>query len=236
MKFYDLMNEACQKDGLEFNEDKYNKFMKYKELLIEWNEKINLTAIKDEEGIIKKHFIDCIKCFRFDKVKEAKNIIDIGTGAGFPGIPMAIMDDSKQILLMDSLAKRVTFLNEVIKSLNLKNVKAMHGRAEELSKEIEYRESYDIAISRAVANLKMLSELCIPYVKVNGYFVAMKGPSVDEEIEIAGSMIGNLGGVIKEVIQVEIEDTDLRHNMVVVKKEKETPKNFPRKWSAINKK
>lgn len=236
MEFYNLLQDATNKVGLEFTEKKYNDFMKYKELLQVWNEKMNLTAIIDDEGIIKKHFIDCIKCFEYEGIKHATSIIDIGTGAGFPGLPIAIIDRSKKIVLLDSLAKRVTFLNEVIKELKLENVIAMHGRAEELSKEAEHREQYDIAISRAVANLKMLSELCIPYVKVGGNFIAMKGPSVEEEIKIASPIIKDLGANIESVVQVEIEGSDLRHNVLIINKTENTNSKFPRKWNAINKK
>jgi 16S rRNA (guanine527-N7)-methyltransferase len=236
MKFYDIINIACQKDGLNFDTDQYHKFMLYKDLIQDWNNKINLTAITEDDEIVKKHFIDCIKCFRFEDIRTSGSIIDVGTGAGFPGIPIKIMAPNKKVTLLDSLNKRVNFLNEVITSLKLNNVEAIHGRAEEMSRKEEYREKFDIAISRAVANMSVLSELCIPYVKVGGYFVAMKGPAVEEELSQARNAIGTLGGKLEQVIKVEIEETDLQHNLVVIKKVRSTPQLYPRKATSISKK
>lgn len=236
MDFFNLLNTACSNEGLQFDNNKYEKFMLYMSLLKEWNEKINLTAITDEEEIIKKHFIDSIKAFRFNNLRSAKKIIDIGTGAGFPGIPIKIIMPEIEVVLLDSLNKRVNFLNEVINKLGLNNISAYHGRAEDFIKEKKCRESFDVAISRAVANLTVLSELCIPYVKVNGYFLAMKGPSVDEEISDAKKAVSILGGSISDVIEVNIEDTDLNHNIVVVNKVKATPMTYPRKAGSIDKK
>jgi len=182
MEYFDILNEASNNEGLEFNENKYNQFMEYKSLIKEWNEKVNLTAIKEDGEIVKKHFIDSMKVFKFDQLKNAKNVIDIGTGGGFPGIPMKIIKPEINVVLLDSLNKRINFLNEVIKSLDLKNIKAIHGRAEDFAQEAQYREKFDIAVSRAVANLTVLSEYCIPYVKLGGYFVAMKGPAVKRKL------------------------------------------------------
>ena len=153
MEYFDILNEASNNEGLEFNEKKYNQFMEYKSLIKEWNEKVNLTAIKEDGEIVKKHFIDSMKVFKFDQLKNAKNVIDIGTGGGFPGIPMKIIKPEINVVLLDSLNKRINFLNEVIKSLELKNIKAIHGRAEDFAQEAQYREKFDIAVSRAVANL-----------------------------------------------------------------------------------
>jgi 16S rRNA (guanine527-N7)-methyltransferase len=236
MKFYDIMNKACQNEGLPFDTDKYEKFIIYKELIQDWNEKINLTAITEDEDIIKKHFIDCIKSFRFSELKNATNIIDVGTGAGFPGIPLKIMDSNKNIVLLDSLNKRINFLNEVISKLNLTKIQAIHARAEEFSRKAEFREKFDFAVSRAVANMTLLSELCIPYVRVGGYFMALKGPAVENELNEAKNAIATLGGKLEEIIKVEIEDTDLQHNLVIVKKIKNTPMVYPRKASSISKK
>ncbi|MBL4938404.1 16S rRNA (guanine(527)-N(7))-methyltransferase RsmG [Clostridium sp. YIM B02515] len=236
MKFFELLNKACANEGLEFDEDKYNKLMQYKDLVIEWNEKINLTAITEEEEFIKKHFIDSIKVFRSSELKNSKKIIDIGTGAGFPGIPIKIINPDIEVVLLDSLNKRVNFLNEVINKLQLKGVTAIHGRAEDFAREKKYREAFDTAVSRAVANMAVLSELCIPYVKVNGHFIALKGPAVDEEIKEGLKAVTTLGGVVEKVIEVEVENTDLNHNLVVVKKVKETPKVYPRKAGTASKK
>lgn len=236
MSYYDIMKVACEKEGLSFDDKKYEQFMVYKDLIKEWNEKINLTAITEDEEIVKKHFIDSIKCFKFDAVKEASNLIDVGTGAGFPGIPIGVMRPEMNIVLLDSLNKRINFLNLVCEKLQLKNIKAIHGRAEDFAREKGYREKFDVAISRAVANMAVLSELCIPYVKVNGFFVALKGPSIDEELSEAKNAISVLGGKLKEIIKVEIEDSDLRHNLVIVKKEKGTSNIYPRKAGSITKK
>lgn len=236
MEFFDIMKRASDDVEMQFSEDTYNKFITYKSLLQEWNEKINLTAITDDDGIIKKHFIDCIKAFKFNGLKGNVKIIDVGTGAGFPGLPLGIMNSESEVVLLDSLNKRLNFLNLVIGELGLKNFTTIHGRAEETSRKKDFREKFDIATSRAVANLSVLSEFCIPYVKVGGYFVALKGPAVDEEISEAKNMIGQLGGKIKEVIEINIEDTDLKHNLVVIEKIKNTPDVYPRKMSSINKK
>lgn len=236
MEFFDILNNACSNEGLPFDEEKFNKFIKYKDLLKEWNERINLTAITDDEAIIKKHFIDSLKIFRFSKLKDSKRIIDIGTGAGFPGIPMKIIMPEIEIVLLDSLNKRVNFLNEVISSLELRGITAIHGRAEDFAREAKYREKFDAVVSRAVANMAVLSELCIPYIKKDGYFVALKGPAVDEEIKDANKAINVLGGSLQETIEVTVEGTDLNHNLVVVKKIKETSKDYPRKAGTAAKK
>lgn len=236
MEYFDIMNTASLDVNLAFDEEIYNKFIQYKDMIKQWNEKINLTAIVEDEQIVKKHFIDCIKIFKCSPLKEAKNIIDIGTGAGFPGIPIKIIKSDINVVLLDSLNKRINFLNEVINIIELKNISTIHGRAEDFSRKLEYREKSDVAVSRAVANLAVLSELCIPYVKVGGYFVAMKGPSVEEEIKDGKGAVSILGGKIEDIIKIEIEDSDLNHNLVVIKKVKETPKAYPRKAGTAIKK
>lgn len=236
MDFFNLMNIACNKEGLIFERYKYDQFILYKDMIKEWNEKVNLTAITEDEEIIKKHFIDSIKSYRFEPLKSCENLIDIGTGAGFPGIPLKIMRPDLEVVLLDSLNKRVNFLNEVIKALGLTGIKAIHGRAEDFARENCYRENFDVAISRAVANMSVLSELCIPYVKNGGYFVAMKGPSVDEEINEGKKAVEILGASIENIMEVDIEDTDLKHNLVIVKKIKATPNTYPRKAGTASKK
>lgn len=236
MKYFELMKSACDSVEMAFDEEKYNKFITYKNLLQEWNEKINLTAITEDEEVIKKHFIDCIKAFSEKQFKEVKTLIDVGTGAGFPGLPIAIMRDDLNVTLLDSLNKRVNFLNTVKNSLNLNNVTTIHSRAEDGARNKELREKFDIATSRAVANMAVLSEFCLPYVKVGGYFIALKGPAITEELNDAKNAIGTLGGKLVEVIEVAVEGTDLKHNLVVVKKVKETPKTYPRKAGSITKK
>lgn len=235
MKFYELMKSAAIDANLDLSEYQYEQFIKYMRLLQEWNEKVNLTAITEDEDVIKKHFIDCIKAFKSKPVREAKTIIDVGTGAGFPGIPMAIMNSKTKVTLLDSLNKRVNFLNTVIKELDLKNVTTIHSRAEDGARKSELREKFDVATSRAVANMAVLSEFCMPYVKINGHFIALKGPSIDEELKNANVAIKTLGGELKGLVEVQIEDTDLRHNIVEVKKIKSCPKIYPRKAGSISK-
>ena len=245
MDYFELMKESCLDVNLAFDESKYNSFIAYMKLLQEWNEKINLTSIIEDEQVIKKHFIDSIKIFKFKEItkgllgsgnkKNVKGIIDIGTGAGFPGIPMKIMVPELDIVLLDSLNKRINFLNETINCLGLKEINAIHGRAEDFARDNFYRQNFDFAVSRAVANLAVLSEFSLPYVKVGGYFIAMKGPSVDEEIINSKNAIKLLGGKIEEIIKVDIEDTDLKHNIVVIKKLKTTSNLYPRKAGLINK-
>ncbi|MCI1945853.1 16S rRNA (guanine(527)-N(7))-methyltransferase RsmG [Clostridium luticellarii] len=234
MKYFQVMNTVCSNLGVSFNKEKYYKFMKYKEILKLWNNKINLTAIVEDEDIIKKHFVDCIEIFKFSPMKNVSNIIDIGTGAGFPGIPIKIIDESKKITLLDSLNKRINFLNQVILDLKLEGISCIHGRAEDFSKKVEYREKFDAAVSRAVANLTVLSEFCIPYVKTGGYFIAMKGPAVEDEIKESKNAINILGGKVEDIVKVENDNLD--HNLVIIKKIRRTSKTYPRKPGIVAKK
>ncbi len=235
MEFYDLMAKAAEDVGLELTTEQYDQFITYMRLLQEWNEKINLTAILEDEEIIKKHFIDSIKAFKRDEFKQNVNVIDVGTGAGFPGIPIAIMNPNINVTLLDSLNKRIKFLDIVINKLGLKNIKTIHSRAEDGARNKNLREKFDIATSRAVANMSVLSEYCLPYVKVGGKFIALKGPAVEQEIEESNVAIKTLGGELEQICEVKIEDTDLRHNLVVVKKIKECAKTYPRKAGTISK-
>ena len=236
MIYFDVMEKACKKVGLTFDENKYNKFMKYKEMIQEWNEKINLTTITEDSEIVQKHFIDSINIFNFKFLKNSKNLIDVGSGAGFPGLPIKIVNSDIKVVLLDSLNKRVNFLNEVIKELDLKDIKTIHGRAEDFGKDKEYREKFDIATSRAVANMTVLSEFCMPYVKVGGYFLALKGPSIEQELKDSRNAIGTLGGKIQDIIKVDMEDSEMNHNLVVIKKMRATDMRYPRKAGMVTKK
>ncbi len=236
MEYFQLMKEASLEVGLDLTENQYNQFILYMRLLQEWNEKINLTAITDDEEVIKKHFIVCIKAFKSNAVKNAKTIIDVGTGAGFPGLPIAIMNPNVKVTLLDSLNKRINFLNTVIAKLGLKNVITIHSRAEDGARNPEFRENFDVATSRAVANMAVLSEFCLPYVKLNGYFVALKGPAIDDEINDGKKAISTLGGELENIVEVNIEESDLKHNIVEIKKIRKCPKTYPRKAGSINKK
>ena len=233
--YYDLMKSSLNEVGRLFSTEEYDKFIRYMELLKEWNEKVNLTAITEDQEIITKHFIDSLKVFKFRPLEDAESIIDVGTGAGFPGLPIKIVNPAVKLTLLDSLNKRLNFLKEVVTELKLEDVKFVHSRAEDGGRNPELREMYDIAISRAVGNMTLLSELCLPYVKVGGYFIALKGPSVEEEVNEAKHAISLLGGKLEEIMDVEIEGTDLNHKLVIIKKIKNTPNTYPRSSQAIKK-
>lgn len=215
--------------GLELNDTQINQFMRYLELLREWNEKINLTAITDPEEIITKHFLDSMSVFSTPYIKEGTSVIDVGTGAGFPGLVMKIAKPEIKLTLLDSLAKRLNFLQTVCDDTDICNVNFVHSRAEDGGVSSQHREKYDVAIARAVANMSTLSEYLLPFVKTGGYFIAMKGPLADEELENAKNAIAVLGGKIETVAEVKVPFTDLHHRIVVVKKVKPCPKGYPRK-------
>jgi 16S rRNA (guanine527-N7)-methyltransferase len=235
MDFYDLMLKSAEDVGLQLTREQYDKFITYMRLLQEWNEKINLTAIVEDEEVIKKHFIDSIKAFKREEFKNANTLIDVGTGAGFPGLPIAIMKNDINVTLLDSLNKRINFLNTVINKLGLSNVTTIHSRAEDGGRDVKLREKFDIATSRAVANMSVLSELCLPYVKIGGSFIALKGPAVDQEIKDSIGAVKILGGDLVDISEINIEGTELRHNLVTVKKIKQCPKTYPRKAGSISK-
>ncbi len=203
-------------------------FYKYFCLLTEWNEKVNLTAITEEDDVAIKHFLDSLNASK-GIVKDGMSVIDVGTGAGFPGLPVKIANRGISLTLVDSLNKRIAFLNEVISALNIEDVKTIHSRAEELGQNKDHREKYDVCVSRAVANLTTLCELCLPFVKVGGEFVSLKGPKAQEEIEEAKKAIALLGGKLERVESYDLSDTDLNHNIVVIKKISHTPTKYPRK-------
>ena len=224
--FKKKMNELLSEINIEINENKIDMFYLYMQELLEWNKKINLTAIEDENEIILKHFIDSLTVQKY--IKNAQNIIDIGTGAGFPGIPLAIVNEKSNIVLLDSLNKRINFLNNVIQKLELSNVKAIHGRAEDLAKIVQHREKYDIVISRAVAPFNVLLEYMLPFNKVNSYTIAMKGSNI-EEVDISNNALKKLGGKIEKIEKINLPNTDIKRNIIIVRKIEETPKKFPRK-------
>lgn len=214
--------------GIELSEESLKAFGIYKVMILDWNQKINLTTITDPVEMDIKHFADSLSPTLSEKLGGHIRLIDIGTGAGFPGIPLKLWNKDLDVTLMDSLNKRITFLNEVIAVLDLSDIQAVHGRAEELALKPEYREKYDICISRAVASLDTLSEYCIPFVKPGGYFIAMKGPSAIDEAKLASKAIEMLGGRIEDIKAVTLPDTRLEHVLVVIKKEKNTPAKYPR--------
>lgn len=215
--------------NIELTAKQEEQFNKYYELLIDWNEKINLTAITEYDEVLKKHFEDSISICEHINMNDVESVIDVGTGAGFPGIPIKIMFPHIKLTLLDSLNKRINFLNIVIEELGLTDVTTVHGRAEDLAKKPEFRESFDLCVSRAVANLSTLSELCIPFVKLNGRFVSYKAEKADMELKDATNAIKLLGGTDVDVKDVILPDTDYQRKMIIISKGKTTPKKFPRK-------
>lgn len=214
--------------GIKLNKNKIDSFILYKELLKEWNQKINITSITDDEEIDIKHFIDSITPLSTDLFAEDVRMIDIGTGGGFPGIPLKIINRDMEVVLLDSLKKRITFLEDIIDKLALEKTLPIHGRAEELGRDKNHREKYDIAISRAVASLNTLSEYCLPFVKVGGFFISMKGPEVDEELREAEKSIKILGGSLSDVKVINLPLSDITHTLIIIEKTKETPTKYPR--------
>lgn len=223
--------EEFQKEIKKYNEEitdeQINNFYTYMNLLIEWNEKMNLTAITEPKEIVIKHFIDSMTILNY--IEDNSKIVDVGTGAGFPGIPLKITNNTLDVTLLDSLNKRLVFLNEVINELKLTDIKTVHSRVEEAGKNKEYREKYDIATSRAVANLNILVEYMLPLIKIGGKCICMKGPEVKEELEGSKNAIKILGGEIERVEEIILPGTDMRRNIVIIKKIKNTPVQYPRK-------
>lgn len=219
--------ERATQFGVMLSEEQQNQFYNYMELLLEWNEKLNLTAITDQEQILTKHFIDSLSIAPYINLSD--KILDIGTGAGFPGIPLKIALPQNSFTLLDSLNKRINFLNVIIQELKLKNIKAIHGRAEEFNKINGERENYEIVVSRAVAKLNVLLEYMLPFVKKGGKCICMKSIDIDEELKEAEKAIKTLGGRIEKIDSITLENTDIQRKIVIIKKVQETPKKYPRK-------
>ena len=223
------MEEGFAQLKLPYSDEIEKKFIIYKELLKEWNKKINITSIEDDEEIYIKHFIDSVLLLNEDNINENKTIIDVGTGGGFPGLPLKIINNNYKLTLLDSLRKRIDFLSEVTKSLGLNDVKLIHGRAEDYGQNKEYRECYDICVSRAVAPLNVLSEYCIPFVRVGGYFAAFKSDNISQEISNSDNAIKKLGGKIKEIREIYLPGTDIIRKIVIIEKIDTTKIKYPRK-------
>ena len=221
--------EALDDMNIAYNEDMLRQFQRYMELILEWNDKVNLTSITQPEEFVKKHYVDSIAICAFTQMKEARSIIDVGTGAGFPGIPLAILYPEKKFLLMDSLNKRVKIIDELSREIGLQNVTFRHDRAEELAQNKNYREQFDLCVSRAVANLAVLSEYCLPFVKVNGWFAAYKTVAAEEELKESLRAMELLGGRLEDNKQLNIKGYDLDHRIILIKKVKKTLSKYPRK-------
>lgn len=230
-----LVQGASQLD-LKITEEQLNQFEKFYRLLVETNKNLNLTSIVEEKDVAVKHFLDSLSCLKAATFDDGMSLLDIGTGAGFPGIPLKICRPGLEVTLAESLDKRVCFLKEVIFKLGLKKIKAIHARAEDIGRSKDYRENYDRVVARAVAGLGVLAEYCLPAVKVNGFFLAMKGPKLEEEMIAAKKAIKILGGEVEETINLRLPITGDERNLVLIRKVKTTPEKYPRRAGIPQKK
>lgn len=224
-----VLTKKVKELSIVLNDKQIQQFEQYYNILVEWNKVMNLTAITEYEEVVEKHFLDSLTIVNAINMEKIETLIDVGTGAGFPGIPLKIAFPHLKVTLLDSLNKRIKFLNEVIDLLELDDIKAIHGRAEDYAKQAEYREQYDICVSRAVANLVTLSEYCLPYVKVDGLFVPYKSGEIDEELKSSEKAVSILGGKVEEVVKFQLPGTDIGRSFVKIHKIKETKKKYPRK-------
>lgn len=230
---YDLtkFKHGLEELNITLTDEQIEQFLQYYEMLVEKNKVMNLTGITEYEEVIQKHFLDSLSLIRVipDIASQKLTVIDLGTGAGFPGIPLKIAFPELEITLMDSLNKRILFLQEVIDALGLKKVSAVHGRAEEMASNATHRQQYDLCVSRAVSNLAVLTEYCLPFVKKGGLFVSYKSADSDAEIQEGKKAISILGGKLTSVDKFQLPDSDLKRALVCIKKVKDTPKKYPRK-------
>lgn len=226
-KFINTFIKKAEEIGIEISLEKAKRFYDYMKIMLDWNQRINLTAITEENEIILKHFIDSISINKY--VKDSKMVIDVGTGAGFPGIPLKIIDDDIDFILMDSLTKRIKFLEDVKEKLGLQKIELIHARAEELGQNIKYRAKADVAVSRAVSNLRVLVEYMLPLVKKNGICICMKGPKLLEEIKESSNAIKILGGQIEKIDNIILPGNEIKRNIVIIRKIEDTLEKYPRK-------
>ena len=223
------LQNALEQLNIPYTEETLEKYRLYMEGIIEWNEKVNLTSITDKDEFIKLHFIDSIMSVPCEEFQKANKIIDVGTGGGFPGIPLALAAPDKEFVLMDSLNKRIKIINQLCEEIGITNVTAVHARAEELAKNKGHRQQYDLCVSRAVANLSTLSEYCLPFIKKGGWVLSYKGPDTDKELSDAKKAIKILGGQIDREELASLESSGLEHKIIFIKKVKDTPAKYPRK-------
>ena len=225
----EILRQGINGFGIEANDQMINDLKTYREILVDWNQKMNLTGIEEEREVFIKHFLDSISAVSNGYIKNGISLIDVGTGAGFPGLPLKICLRDIKLTLLDSLNKRINFLQEVSNTVNLEDVEFIHGRAEDFGKDSKYREQFDVATARAVAGLPILMEFCVPFVKVGGYFVCLKGPNANLELEESQRAMEVLGLEFIEKIDIELPSEELKHNILVFKKVKNTPEKYPRK-------
>lgn len=228
---YDLsiLDQGCKELGITLDDEKKKQFTDFYEFLTEKNKVMNLTGITEFNEVLVKHFLDSLACVKAVDMAKVHRMMDIGTGAGFPGIPLKIAFPHLKACLLDSLKKRVNFLEEAFCLLNMKNITAVHGRAEEYARKKEYRENFDLCVSRAVSNLSTLAEYCLPYVKKGGYFVSYKSGTVREETEQAEKAVKILGGKIRDILYFRLPDSDIQRSLVVIEKVSFCPSRYPRK-------
>ena len=227
--FKEELAKAAAEYGISLSDTQMEQYNRYFELLVEWNEKINLTAITEPKEVAIKHMIDSITAYDDNLFKDGTTVIDVGTGAGFPGLPLKIFCPEIKLTLMDSLNKRIKFLQTVVEELGLKNVECVHARAEEGARNKKYRESFDIAVSRAVARLPILCEYCLPFVKKGGHFIALKGMQYHDEAEEAAKAIKVMGGSHTDIRPVKLPELDDKRAVITITKTMPTPKAYPRK-------
>ena len=226
---YQILEQKLGELGIKQDQNQLERFHKFYQLLIEWNKVMNLTGITEYEDVVEKHFVDSLSIIKTIDLSRIHTVIDVGTGAGFPGIPLKIAFPHLRVVLLDSLNKRIKFLDEVISQLGLTEIRTIHGRAEEYARKEEYREQFDLCVSRAVANLSTLSEYCLPYIQVGGMFIPYKSGEIDDEVEESKKAVRILGGNIKEVMKFELPGTDIHRSFVLIHKEQHTQKKYPRK-------
>ena len=224
-----ILQKGAESFGIQLTNQQVDQFFEYYRLLVQWNEFMNLTALTEMEEVMEKHFVDSLALSKAAEVGNIETLIDVGTGAGFPGIPLKIAYPHLRVVLLDSLNKRVKFLSTVIETLGLTNIQAVHGRAEDAARQKDYREQFDAAVSRAVANMASLSEYCLPFIKVGGVFVPYKSGNIEEELKDAGKAVKTLGGTIRRVEKFQLPDTDIERSLVLIEKTERTDKRYPRK-------
>ena len=225
----ELLIKILKEYDIEITDKQISQYAEYMEQILEYNQHINLTSITDRDEFIKKHYVDSILGALNDEFQAGEIIIDVGTGAGFPGVPLAILFPEKEFVLLDSLNKRLKIVSEICDSADINNVRVIHARAEDAGKNKEYREQFDICISRAVADLSVLSELCLPLVREGGYLLSYKGPNYEEELAGAKKAITTVGGKTSRIESIGSADTEFNHNIIFIEKIKNTPAQYPRK-------